>query len=69
MREPRAAAPLRPVLLDEPSQFLLLERAVEVEYRPLMLKGLQSRVDSFAESRRGEVPDCDSAGSPWYART
>ena len=64
MRETAAALPLRPALLDEPSQFLLLERAVEVEYRPLMLKELQNRVVAFAESRRSKVPDCERCGRP-----
>ncbi len=43
-RQPRTApahlappAPARPVLSDRPSQFLLLEREVEDEFRPQML--------------------------------
>jgi hypothetical protein len=40
MSEAQSAPPLRPWLADHPSQFLLLERAVEDEYRPQMLKEL-----------------------------
>lgn len=62
MREAQLAPALRPVLLDQPSQFLLLERGVENEYRPLMQRELQSRVEAFAESRRGNVPACAKCG-------
>ena len=40
--------PARPVLADDPPRFLLLEREVEIEYRPQMLAALQSKVDAFA---------------------
>ena len=36
--------PTRPELAGQPSQFMLLERAVEQEYRPLMLADLQRKV-------------------------
>ena len=78
MREKQLAPPLRPVLLDQPSQFLLLERAVEDEYRPLLLEELQRRVEAFAESARGRVPACARCGKTmvcqdvrsvsWWAR-
>ena len=64
MLESQLSPPLRPVLLKQPAQFLLLERAVEDEYRPLMLKALQCRVDAFAEGARGNVPACASCGKP-----
>ena len=53
---------MRPWLADHPSQFLLLERAVEDEYRPRMLKELQCRVDALAESARASSPACTSCG-------
>src|ERR1700680_2207624 len=53
--------PVRPVLADGPSQFLLLERAVEDEYRPRMLQALQRRVDEVAETTRA-TPVCARCG-------
>jgi hypothetical protein len=50
--------PTRPVLADDPPRFLLLEREVEIEYRPQMLAALQSKVDAFAGTARGTVPVC-----------
>jgi hypothetical protein len=41
-----------------------LERAVEDEYRPRMLKELQCRVDSLAESARVSSPACAGCGQP-----
>ena len=46
MGEAQSASPVRPWLADHPSQFLLLERAVEDAYGPQMLKELQYRVDA-----------------------
>lgn len=36
--------PARPALADHPPRFLLLEREVEIEYRPQMLAALQRKV-------------------------
>jgi hypothetical protein len=38
------------------SQFLLLERAVELEHRPRMLEALQGRVNAVADSLRDQTP-------------
>jgi hypothetical protein len=46
------------MLVEEPSRFIQLERAVEVEYRPRMLEELQRRVDEFAETSRATIPLC-----------
>jgi hypothetical protein len=62
MGEAQSASPVRPWLADHPSQFLLLERAVEDEYRPRMLTELQRRVDALAESARASSPDCVDCG-------
>jgi len=62
-RQPRkpaaepAQAPPRPAL-QEVSQFMLLEREVEIEYRPRMLEALQNKVDAVAESLQGQTPVC-----------
>jgi len=62
-RQPRkpvaepAQAPPRPAL-QEVSQFMLLEREVEIEYRPRMLEALQNKVDTVADSLQGQVPVC-----------
>jgi len=62
-RQPRkpaaepAQAPQRPAL-QEVSQFMLLEREVEIEYRPRMLAALQTKVDAVADSLQGQTPVC-----------
>jgi hypothetical protein len=53
-----SSLPVRPLLAVHRSQFLLLECAVEDEYRPRMLKDLQCRVDALAESARAGSPAC-----------
>ena len=58
MREARSSPPKRPTLADGPSEFLLLERAVEDEFRPQMLKELQRRVDALTESASASSPVC-----------
>src|SRR3984893_3130641 len=62
MGEAQSLPPVRPWLADHPAQFLLLERAVEDEYRPRMLKELQCRVDALAESARASSPACAGCG-------
>ena len=62
MREALTVPPKRPVLADHPSEFLLLERAVEDEFRPRMLKELQFRVDALAEAALGDSPACADCG-------
>src|SRR5258708_14479875 len=58
MPEAQCLPPVRPILADQPSKFLLLERAVEDEYRPRMLQELQRRVDQIAETTRAEGSVC-----------
>lgn len=55
--------PARPVWADSPSQFLLMERAVEDEYRPRMLEELQRRVEEFARAPR-PAPACTACKRP-----
>jgi len=57
-----AEASVRPILADRPSQFLLLERAVEDDYRPRLLEELQRRVDAVAESTRTASLRCVRCG-------
>lgn len=52
-----AQAPPRPAL-QEVSRFMLLEREVEIEYRPRMLEALQNKVDAVADSLQGQTPVC-----------
>ena len=54
----RSVPPSRPTLSEGPSQFLLLERAVEDEFRPRMLEELQRRVNVVAETVRATKPVC-----------
>jgi hypothetical protein len=50
--------------LQEASQFLLLEREVELEHRPRMLEALQGKVNAAADSLRSQTPVCDQCGQP-----
>ena len=56
------SAPARPELAEQASQFMLLERAVEEEYRPLMLAELQRRVDEVAQAVQTTGPACPLCG-------
>jgi len=58
-----AEAPRRPAL-QEVTQFMLLEREVEVQYRPLMREALQSKVTAVADSLRGQTPTCSRCSQP-----
>jgi Uncharacterised protein family (UPF0236) len=49
-------------LAEQASQFMLLERAVEQEYRPLMLAELQRRVDAVAQTAQTTEPACPRCG-------
>ncbi|MBK5292888.1 MAG: ISKra4 family transposase [Acidobacteriia bacterium] len=56
--------PPRPRLADQPSRFILLEREVELEYRPRMLEALQDKVNTVAEEARTTAPGCPRCGQP-----
>jgi hypothetical protein len=56
--------PTRPVLADDPPRFWLLEREVEIAYRPQMLAALQCKVDACAATARGTAPVCPQCGHP-----
>src|SRR6266540_1755687 len=56
--------PLRPRLADQPSRFVLLEREVELEYRPQMLEALQRKVNSVGEEAGATRPACPQCGQP-----
>src|SRR5229473_6469303 len=58
----RTAVPARPELAEQASQFMLLERAVEQEFRPRMLAELQRRVEAVAETAQAMVPECPRCG-------
>lgn len=51
---------LGPELADQIPRFMIMERDVEVEFRPQMLEALQKRVD--AEADLIEVPGCRACG-------
>jgi hypothetical protein len=57
-----SSAPARPRLAEDASQFMLLERAVEEEYRPRMLAELQRRVETVAQSAQAVAPECPRCG-------
>ncbi|HEX2661881.1 MAG TPA: ISKra4 family transposase [Candidatus Acidoferrum sp.] len=54
--------PARPHLADQPSRFILLEREVELEYRPQMLAALQRKLNTVAEEIRAQTPECPRCG-------
>ena len=58
MPEARSLPPMRPMLAESTSEFVLLERAVEDEYRPGMLQELQRRVEELANTMRTQAPVC-----------
>src|ERR1035438_6825515 len=58
MPEAHSLPPMRPMLTERPSEFVVMERAVEDEYRPRMLQELQRRVEGLAESTRAQPPVC-----------
>ena len=58
MLEAQSLPPVRPMLAEGPSEFVMMERAVEDEYRPRMLQDLQRRVEGLAESSRAQAPVC-----------
>ena len=68
-RQPRtpaaqpAEAPRHPVLQDV-SQFMLLEREVEIQYRPRMREALQDKVNAVADALRDQTPACCRCGQP-----
>jgi len=43
---------------------MLLEREVELQYRPRMLEALQNKVHAVADSLKGQVPICSQCGQP-----
>ncbi|MGH7228570.1 MAG: ISKra4 family transposase [Nitrospiraceae bacterium] len=51
-------------MAEEIPRFLLLEREVEIEYRPQMLAALQRKVDTVAETARSTAPSCPRCGRP-----
>jgi len=50
--------------LHEVSQFMSLEREVELEYRPRLLGALQDKVNAVADSLRDQTPACSRCGQP-----
>lgn len=69
---------MRPELAEQASQFMLLERAVEEEFRPRMRAELQRRVEVMAETAQAVAPECprcrqlmrrqDTRSVSWLAR-
>jgi hypothetical protein len=62
MPEAQSLPPMRPILAESPSRFVLMERAVEDEYRPRMLQELQERVEEYAKTTRSQSPACSQCG-------
>ena len=62
------SAPARPELAEQASQFMQLERAVEQEYRPLMLAELQCRVDAVARTTQTMEPACPRCGGTMHRK-
>ncbi len=61
-RMPRLPSP-RPILAEDASLFMQLERAVEEEFRPQMLETLQRKVvEAVAGAESGSCPTCECNG-------
>jgi hypothetical protein len=58
-----AAAPQRPAV-QEVSPFMLLEREVDLQYRPRMLEALQNKVHAVADSLLDQTPVCSQCHQP-----
>ena len=58
----KPVSPARPKLAEQASQFMLLERAVEAEFRPRMLEELQRRVEAVAQTAQAVAPECPRCG-------
>lgn len=58
-----AGAPPRPALQEVP-RFILLEREVEIEYRPRLLEALQGKVNAVSDSIREQTPSCSRCSQP-----
>jgi hypothetical protein len=43
---------------------MVLEREVEIQYRPRMLEALQNKVNAVADSLQGEPPTCSQCRQP-----
>ena len=56
--------PARPVLANEATLFIQMEREGEEEFRPQMLEALQSKVHRAADSLSSQVPTCGGCGNP-----
>jgi hypothetical protein len=50
--------------VQEVSQFMVLEREVELEHRPLLLQALQDKVNAVADSLRDQTPVCSQCRRP-----
>ncbi len=55
---------MRPILSEQASRFILLEREVEREYRPQMLETLQRKVNAVAEEVHETAPACPRCARP-----
>ncbi|MFN0100600.1 MAG: hypothetical protein ACKV2U_00775 [Bryobacteraceae bacterium] len=61
---PPAPPPVRPRLSESPSQFILLEREVQQEFRSPMLARLQEKVNAVAAEARATSPLCPQCARP-----
>jgi hypothetical protein len=61
-------APVRPQLFEEASQFMVLERTVEEEYRSRMLEELQRRVEAAGETVQAVAPNCPLCGQAMHRK-
>jgi hypothetical protein len=55
---------MRPILSEQATRFMLLERAGEQEYRPQMREALQRKVDAVAEQGHAAAPRCRQCAQP-----
>lgn len=69
-RKARATVPIRPTLPVPQAvpEFVRLERAVELEFRPLLRAELERRIQAMPEARAGSPPRCGRCGATMESR-
>jgi len=60
------SVPARPVLANEATLFMRMEREVEEQFRSQMLEALQSKVNRAADSLSSQIPCCPRCGKAMF---
>jgi hypothetical protein len=58
------SVPARPVVANDATLFMRMEREVEEQFRPQMREALQSKVNQAADSLSSQIPACPRCSKP-----